>query len=108
MKHATKQSTTRAAAKAAGQKAFFTGEPCIRGHVSVRDTANGGCRQCKSEQRVGQFTPITTKTLVTRLELHRARCRSLIAELRKRLDYIERDHEQHVNETTLESNANGR
>lgn len=38
--------TTRAQAKAIGEKTYFTGEPCIRGHISRRRTANGMCITC--------------------------------------------------------------
>ncbi|MBA4707528.1 hypothetical protein [Aquitalea aquatica] len=38
--------TTRAQAKAIGEKIYFTGEPCIRGHISRRRTANGMCIMC--------------------------------------------------------------
>ena len=37
---------TRAEAKAAGEKYYFTGVPCIYGHVAPRQTANGGCTVC--------------------------------------------------------------
>lgn len=33
-------------AKALGQKRFFTGLPCLHGHVDQRFTASGQCRQC--------------------------------------------------------------
>ena len=37
---------TRAEAKAAGLKRFFTGKPCKQGHVAERATANKGCCEC--------------------------------------------------------------
>lgn len=37
---------SRAAAVAAGQSTFFTGEPCKRGHVTYRYVKNGGCSDC--------------------------------------------------------------
>ena len=36
---------TRAEAKATGAKFYFTGEPCIRGHIALRKT-KGGCLEC--------------------------------------------------------------
>ena|ERR1700731_3040976 len=29
-----------------GEKSFFTGVPCIRGHVAKRSTENGSCYAC--------------------------------------------------------------
>jgi hypothetical protein len=37
---------SRADAKARGLKRYFTGKPCIEGHVSERATSNGTCCQC--------------------------------------------------------------
>lgn len=37
-------------AKALGSKYYFTGKPCMRGHVVAR-YAHGSCTQCKAEQR---------------------------------------------------------
>ena len=39
---------TRAAAKAAGLKRYFTGKPCVRGHTTERYAA-GGCVECHRE-----------------------------------------------------------
>jgi len=38
---------TRAEAKAAGLRRFFTSEPCKRGHIAQRQTSNGQCWGCK-------------------------------------------------------------
>lgn len=40
---------TRAEAKAAGLKRFFTGIPCPHRHLSQRQTANGQCWGCKKQ-----------------------------------------------------------
>ncbi len=50
----------RAEAKAKGKKWYFTGEPCIYGHVEDRLVSNGKCRECNrldSEQsnRLGLY-----------------------------------------------------
>jgi hypothetical protein len=42
---------TRAEAKAEGLLVYFTGAPCRNGHISVRQTSNGVCRQCTNERR---------------------------------------------------------
>jgi 5-methylcytosine-specific restriction endonuclease McrA len=39
---------TRAEAKATGAKFYFTGEPCVRGHVALRKT-KGACVECMKE-----------------------------------------------------------
>jgi 5-methylcytosine-specific restriction endonuclease McrA len=39
---------TRAEAKAAGAKFYFTGEPCVRGHIALRKT-KGACVDCMRE-----------------------------------------------------------
>jgi hypothetical protein len=40
---------TRAAARSAGLKTYYTGKPCLHGHVAERRTDNGQCVCCKSE-----------------------------------------------------------
>ena len=39
---------TRAEAKALGAKFYFTGEPCVRGHIALRKT-KGSCLECVKE-----------------------------------------------------------
>lgn len=39
-----------AEAKRIGQTWYFTGRPCVRGHVDKRSAANGNCRSCDSEK----------------------------------------------------------
>jgi hypothetical protein len=40
---------TRYQAIAEKSKSYFTGKPCIRGHVDARNTKNGTCNQCHRE-----------------------------------------------------------
>jgi hypothetical protein len=42
---------TRAEAKATGAKHYFTGEPCVRGHIAPRKT-KGSCVECMKEDWV--------------------------------------------------------
>jgi 5-methylcytosine-specific restriction endonuclease McrA len=42
---------TRTEAKAAGAKFYFTGEPCVRGHIALRKT-KGSCLECVKEDWV--------------------------------------------------------
>lgn len=37
-------------AKRKGLKRFFTGEPCLHGHVCERMTVNGSCVECKNDR----------------------------------------------------------
>lgn len=39
-------------AKALGEPRYFTGKPCVRGHVAERYTYNGMCIACNSENSV--------------------------------------------------------
>lgn len=38
-------------AKRLGLKTYFTGKPCLRGHIVERCTANGSCHQCFLDRR---------------------------------------------------------
>jgi hypothetical protein len=40
---------SRAAAQQRGLKRYFTGRPCIHGHISERWVSTKGCRQCVLE-----------------------------------------------------------
>jgi 5-methylcytosine-specific restriction endonuclease McrA len=44
----SKYPTSRKAAKELGNKYYFTGQPCIRGHVALRKT-KGACVECMKE-----------------------------------------------------------
>jgi hypothetical protein len=49
----------RALAQAAGEKHYFTGEPCSKGHVALRRVSNGSCVVCAREdcrERHSRFT----------------------------------------------------
>ena len=41
--------TTRKAALAVGEKQYFTGKPCVKGHVANRRTKTGECLTCRAE-----------------------------------------------------------
>jgi 5-methylcytosine-specific restriction endonuclease McrA len=43
------QIISRSDARISEKKRFFTGEPCIRGHVSERTTSSGQCLKCSAE-----------------------------------------------------------
>lgn len=44
------QVISRADAKALGQDWYFTGKPCIKGHLSKRQTSNGVCHECRTDR----------------------------------------------------------
>jgi hypothetical protein len=45
----------RAAALAAGERFYFTGKPCKRGHVANRYTCNSGCSACVIENHYARL-----------------------------------------------------
>lgn len=52
---------SRSEAKASGTKHYFTGSPCIRGHIAPRFTSIGKCKQCAVEDANAGYTHTTTK-----------------------------------------------
>ena len=44
------QPKERAEAKAAGLTQYFTGRPCLHGHIAARCTSSGGCVVCANQQ----------------------------------------------------------
>lgn len=53
---------TRAAAKAAGLKRYYTGKPCKHGHVAERSTVNGLCFGCGVDIRKRVYNKDITKS----------------------------------------------
>lgn len=43
--------TARSAARALGLKRYFTGKPCVRGHISERRVADKNCVDCRRERK---------------------------------------------------------
>jgi len=52
---------SRAAAQRVGDKHYFTGEPCVRGHVAPRFTSIGKCMVCAREDAMRQHVHTTNK-----------------------------------------------
>ena len=52
---------TRKEAQELGSKLYFTGEPCLRGHIAERQASNTGCKECKRardrEEALKKWTP---------------------------------------------------
>lgn len=56
----------RYVAKLAGEEKYFTGRPCIRGHVALRWTRSGHCDQCRIDEmkkRESDWTEEQTRSL---------------------------------------------
>lgn len=51
--------TTRAEAKRLGSKWYFTGKPCVRGHIEPRFTSIGKCKACSREDAMAAYNPKT-------------------------------------------------
>lgn len=43
---------TRQQAKANGLTKYFTGKPCLRGHIATRNVRNAGCQLCNHKRKV--------------------------------------------------------
>lgn len=50
-----KNFTTRKEAKQLGRLEYFTGRPCIRGHISPRNTSNGSCKECLKQRHIEEY-----------------------------------------------------
>lgn len=46
---------TRAEAKAAGLKRYFTGVPCAKGHISERRSSTSNCIECQSKKSAERY-----------------------------------------------------
>ena len=38
-----------------GAKRYYTGKPCLRGHLALRHASTGGCTECQREDRAGKY-----------------------------------------------------
>lgn len=52
---------SRADAKRLGSPLYFTGVPCVRGHVAPRYTSYGICKECGRQNAMARYTHSTTK-----------------------------------------------
>jgi len=58
-------------AKKNGLNLYFTGGPCLRGHISLRFVSNRGCVKCSKDKKqrerhvnINDFTPVNNKTII--------------------------------------------
>jgi hypothetical protein len=52
---------SRSEAKAQGLTHYFTGKPCVRGHIDQRFTSIGKCKTCAREDAYNQHKPTTNR-----------------------------------------------
>lgn len=86
--------TKRSEALLAGSKFFFSGRPCVRGHVVPRYVSSGACSACLAERaenfrtdykaaRAARFSPqsgvhlVTAKVPLPLLDAFKAMCAAL-------------------------------
>lgn len=50
---------SRAEAKAQGLSRYYTGKPCSKGHIALRNTASGGCFECRLKPLENRKTKLT-------------------------------------------------
>lgn len=75
---------SRSDAKAIGAARYFTGEPCILGHIDERNTASGKCYQCmRDRQKLRMATDLEYR------EKHRTWVREAARERLKDPAYVE-------------------
>lgn len=74
------QVIARKAAKAKGLRRYFTGKPCLRGHIDWRQVGDGSCSACARERSIGDY--------YKDIETHRKKGREQAAKHRdKRIKY---------------------
>jgi len=64
---------SRKAAKAAGLKYYFTGQPCKRGHIDVRFVCSFACKTCGREKALEAFRNLEGERREARREYERQR-----------------------------------
>ena len=50
--------TTRKEAQRKASSHYFTGKPCIRGHVSIRSTGSKSCKGCNKEKSKTEYSKL--------------------------------------------------
>lgn len=80
---------SRVDAKAAGITHYFTGVPCVHGHVEKRSVRHCNCLGCGSEKYRKDRGPQVPKS-PTLTETHGAECRRLVADGLTRTDVAKR------------------
>lgn len=67
---------SREEARAKGLTTFFTGIPCLRGHVDVRNTSSGQCRTCNLDAQF-ERSRRRHKEIITRWAKYRAKAKGI-------------------------------
>jgi len=82
---------TRKEAKDQGLKYYFTGEPCIHGHIEERQVGNNGCRICLREYHTKWVERNPEKVIKMRKVYYDKNAEKLLAYAKKcRIDNIEK------------------
>jgi cell division septation protein DedD len=63
----TPEVISRAQAKTLGLKTYFTGNPCLRGHIALRQTASETCTQCAKEKHKARYAADPTPYIARRM-----------------------------------------
>ena len=79
---------TRAEAKARGLKTYFTGKPCLRGHVALRQVSSETCMDCANEKAKRYYQQNKGAAIARRLDAYR---RDAEAERAKMRDHYQRN-----------------
>lgn len=66
------QLVSRAEARRNQLKSYFTGRPCIHGHIAPRTTATGRCRTCSNNQQF-HFSHTNDEIILLRSAKYRAK-----------------------------------
>lgn len=74
----TNQIITRAEAKAQGLKRYYTGVPCVHGHITERQTTNGTCIPCSRKMAKPAAAIWRKKNKKHRTDKARERCREKV------------------------------
>lgn len=64
---------TRAAAKTAGLRRYFTGRPCLRCHIAERWVISGLCLECAAEWKRVHYVPVARKRMTDEQRVARER-----------------------------------
>lgn len=76
--------TTPASAKLAGEKYYFTGVPCPRGHVANRRASNAACVACEKEKQAERCKCVPQKVKDSALKYYH---KNKVTLRRKALEY---------------------
>jgi hypothetical protein len=83
---------SRIAAKAEGLPLYFTGIPCIRGHVAPRFTSNFGCKVCAAAKTARYRAENPEKSRVSNLRSYHKHRKRRLKDMKE--DYLAKREER--------------